>query len=71
MFALILRVGARNEDTSVHEESGLGVVHAGDGGGVENRHALVRWASGIVEDGLEVGVIRKPESSNTLHRARR
>jgi len=62
----VLRIGSRDEDTSVWEEDSFGVVETSDDGSGHDGHALVDWLGWVIEDGIVVGVLGETESSDTF-----
>ena len=65
----VLRVGAGDEDAAVLEEDSLGVVEAGDDGVGHDGEARADRESGIIENGVEVGVGGEAEAGHALARA--
>ena len=61
-----LRVGTRDQDTTVRYQHGLGVVHASNNGTTQDRKARANWLSWVVKNGVQVGVGGKAEPGDSL-----
>jgi len=61
-----LGVGAGNEDTSIREEDGLGVVQPCNDCAIEDGHSLMAREGRIVQNGGEVRIIRQAKSSDSM-----
>jgi hypothetical protein len=62
MLALILGIRARYKYSPIIHNHGFGMVHARDGRVGHDAHTLVAWLPRIVQNSVQIGLIRKTET---------
>ena len=61
-----LGIGARDKDTAIIKEYRFGVVHPSNNGRVELGDALANWKGWIVEESVQIWIVRQAETSDAF-----
>ena len=61
-----MRIGPRDEHAAILKEDGLGVVETSDGCVGHDGHAVVDRPTGVVEDGIEIGLRAGAETGTAM-----